>query len=126
MQVIIADENIIHRKKIRQIVESIGYQVIDEAKNGLHTYHKYIERNPDLLIMNINMPLYDGISTLDRIMSFDPGAKIVVIAHHHQNQLLFEAMEKGAIHYLKFPLEADKIRKIFREVEVLERRSTDV
>lgn len=126
MQVMIADDNIIHRKKIRQMLESMGHDVVDEAKNGLHTYHKFVECKPDLLLMNINMPLYDGISTLERIVTFDPRASVVVMAHEDQNQLLFEAMEKGAMHYMKFPFEANQFKRLFHEIEILKQRRTNV
>jgi two-component system chemotaxis response regulator CheY len=121
MKVLIADENIINRKKIRRMIERIGYQVVDEANNGLHTYHKYVECAPDLLVLNINMPLYDGISTIDRILSFNPKASIVVMAYDDQNQILFQALEKGALHYLKLPLQEKLVIKALQEVEVIKR-----
>lgn len=126
MRVIIADEHVVNRKKIRQIIESMAYEVIAEAQNGLHTYHKYVECVPDLLVLNLNMPLYDGLSTLERIMKFDHQARIVVMAHEQQNQLLFEAMEKGAIHYLKLPIVETDIKKVFYEIEILKRRRSNV
>lgn len=117
MDILIADEDIVVRKKIRSLLETLGHRVLDEAQNGLHVYHKYVEKCPDLLMMNLNMSLYDGLSTVKRIRGFDEKAKIIVMMEERDNQKIFEAIENGAVHYLVYPLQEEDVLKVLYDIK---------
>lgn len=116
MRILIADEDIIIRKKIRTVVEQLGYSVTDEAHNGLHVYHKYVEKQPDMLFMNLNLSLYDGLSAVKRIKAYDDDAKIVVMMEHKDNQKIFDALESGAIHYLIYPIDSASVGQVIKDI----------
>ena len=116
MRIVVADEDIVSRKKLRRILDQKGLEVVGEAKNGLHVFHKYVEVLPDLLIMSLNMSMYDGLSTLRRIMDYNKDAKIVVMVEEGENKKAFEAMACGAIHYLTLPLEKQQIELLIEDV----------
>lgn len=117
MRILIADEDIIVRKKIRTILEKLGYFITDEAHNGLHVYHKYVEKQPDLLFMNLSMPLYDGLSAVKRIKEYDNQAKIIVMMENKDNQRIFEALENGAMHYLVYPVDLDSVNQVIKDID---------
>jgi len=116
MRIVLADENVVYRKKIRRILETLGYSIIGEARNGLHVFHKYVELNPDLLIMSLNMTMYDGLSTVKRIIDYDIQAKIVVMIEPGENKKAFEAMACGAIHYLTLPADKHQVELLMQDV----------
>lgn len=119
MTVIIADENIVIRKKLRQILENQGIEVIAEAANGLHAFNKYAEYNPDLLFMNINMPIYDGLSALKRIRYHDDHSFVIMMSEAGRNRMIFEALELGAAHYIELPLNEAHVLKVLKDVSYI-------
>lgn len=126
MRVMIADENTIQRKKLRQVIETRGYKVVEEAHNGLLAYQKFIETKPDLLILNMRMPIHDGLSTMKRIFDQEQ-ANIVVMTHQKDNKMIFDALESGALHYLRLPLHEKNIIKTLDEVvSIIENRRKNV
>jgi len=119
MRVVIADENIVHRKKLRQILEEHEYVVIDEAANGLHAYNKVVDLKPDLTIMSINMPIHDGVSALKRIKQYDNNASVIMLSESGQNKEIFESLSGGALHYITKPIEPFQVIKVLDDVRKL-------
>ncbi|MBW5445402.1 response regulator [Cohnella sp. CFH 77786] len=114
-RILITDDSAIMRRNLRAILSNAGYEVVAEAADGeeaLQAYRKYL---PDLVTMDITMPVMDGLETVKRIIREYPGARIVVISAFDQRRMLFEAMENGAKHYLIKPITADKLLSAVRQ-----------
>jgi len=119
MNIIIADHDIILRKKLRKILEDNHYKVVDEAANGLHTYNKYVAHEPDLVIISLQMPIFNSLDTIERILLHNNKAMIVVISTQNQQKLVFDALEKGAVHYLTTPYVNEKVIDVIEEMHHL-------
>lgn len=117
MNILIADDNIVRRKKLRKILDDRGYNVIDEANNGLHAYNKYVAHQPDLILLNLRMPIFNSLDTVEKILSHNKEAIIVVMSEQNQNKLVFEALEKGAIHYFTLPYEVEQVINVIEEID---------
>lgn len=123
MNIIIADHDIILRKKLRKILEDNHYNVVDEATNGLHTYNKYVAHEPDLVIISLQMPIFNSLDTIERILLHNNKALIVVISTQNQQKLVFDALEKGAVHYLTTPYVNNKVVGVIEDMHhLLEKR----
>lgn len=119
MNIIIADHDIILRKKLRKILEDNHYSVVDEATNGLHIYNKYVAHEPDLVIISLQMPIFNSLDTIERILLHNNRALIVVIATQNQKKLVFDALEKGAVHYLMTPYVNNRVVGVIEEMHHL-------
>lgn len=113
--VLIADDSIVMRNMINDILLKDGFEVIGEAKDGKEALLKYKELKPNLVTMDIVMPREHGIDALKGIINFDPDARVIVVSGLHQKSLLMEALEAGAKDYVIKPFEKDELLKAARK-----------
>jgi two-component system chemotaxis response regulator CheY len=104
-RVLIVDDALIIRKRIRAIAEEAGWQVAAEAKDGEEAVVLYQQERPDLVTLDIIMPRLDGVGALKRIVELDPGAHVVMISAVNQKQKLAECIAAGAFDFIVKPFE---------------------
>jgi two-component system chemotaxis response regulator CheY len=114
-KVLIADDSIVMRNMINDILISDGFEVVGEAKDGKEALERYKELGPCLVTMDIVMPREHGIDALKNIVEFDPDARVIVVSGLHQKALLLEALEAGARDYVIKPFEKDELLKAARK-----------
>jgi len=90
--------------------------VIGEASNGVEAIEKYKELSPDVVTMDIVMPLLSGIEAVKEIIKYDSGAKIVMCSALGQDSLIMEAIESGAKDFIVKPFKAEKVLEIIKMV----------
>ena len=115
-RILIVDDSAIMRKNLRAILSKAGYDVVAEAVNGLEAFQSYEKYKPDLVTMDVTMPVMDGIQAVKKIITQYPEAKIVVISAFDQRTMLFEAMENGAKHYIIKPITAEKLLTVIAQI----------
>jgi CheY-like chemotaxis protein len=108
-RILIVDDSAVMRKNLKSILSRAGYEVVAEATNGEEAVRAYASHKPDLVTMDVTMPVLNGIEAVKRIVAADGEAKIVVVSAFDQRSMLFEAMENGASHYIIKPITADKL-----------------
>lgn len=74
---LVVDDYSQYRKDIKEVLEEYDFKVI-EATNGLEAYNMYVENKPDLVTMDINMPVLDGFESIKKIIEYDKEAKILI------------------------------------------------
>lgn len=112
--ILIGDDSILARKQLKDVIESAGSPTIVEANNGEVTVEKYKEAKPDLVFIDLVMPVKDGISAIKEITAFDPNAKIIVVSSIGTQQQLKEAIMAGAQDFLQKPFYEPQIIEILR------------
>lgn len=115
-KVLIVDDSRTSRKILRGLLEDEGYEVIGEATNGLEGYDKYVELQPDVVTMDITMPVLDGISALKKIKDDYPDAKVIMITAAGQKTKMVEAVRNGASEFVAKPFERDHLKTIIEKV----------
>lgn len=115
-KVLIVDDSRTSRKILKGILESEGYDVIGEATNGQEGYDKYAELKPDVVTMDITMPVLDGISALKKIKGDFPEAKIVMVTAAGQKTKMVEAIRSGANEFVAKPFEPENLKAIIDKV----------
>jgi len=108
-RVLIVDDTVIFRQKLKHILENEGHEVIGQAANGLQAAVKYKELKPDLVTMDIVMAESDGIDGIQRIKSNDPNAEILVVSSVREKEIVMHALSEGAHAYVLKPFEPVKI-----------------
>jgi len=114
-KVLIVDDSRTSRRILRNLLDENGYEVI-EAENGELGVQKYKEENPDMVTMDITMPVMDGLEALKAIREYDSNAKIVMVTAAGQESKVMEAVKLGATEFITKPLEKDKILDTLHKV----------
>lgn len=115
-KILIVDDSRTSRKILKGILENEGYEVVGEATNGLEGYDQYVALKPDVVTMDITMPVLDGIEALKKIMSDYPDAKVVMVTAAGQKTKMVEAVQNGASEFVSKPFEPEQLKAIIEKV----------
>ncbi len=115
-RILIVDDSITARNSLKQILLENNHTVIGEAADGEEGFQKYLSLKPDIVTMDITMPVLNGIGSLKKIISSDPEARVIVISSLGQNARVLEALNLGAKHYITKPFEAENVLQALNEV----------
>ena len=108
-KILIVDDALFMRTMIRNALEPLGYEVVGEAENGKIGVEKYGELKPDLVTLDIVMPVEDGISALKKIKKMDPGAQVIMITAVDQRDSMLEGMHLGVADFVVKPFSEHRI-----------------
>ncbi len=115
-RVLVVDDAMFMRDILRDIFASEGFEVVGEASNGVEAVEKYKELKPDLVTMDLVMPLKNGIEAMREILAFDAKAAVVVCSALEQEKLAIEAIEAGAMDYIVKPPRAEDVLAVVKKV----------
>ncbi|MFC0214659.1 response regulator [Paenibacillus chartarius] len=115
-RILIIDDSPVMRRNLRSILTAAGYEIAAEASNGDEGCRAYKLHRPDLVTMDVTMPVMNGIDAVREIVAYDPRAVILVISAFDQRSMLFEALEKGAKKYIVKPITAEKLLRAVEEL----------
>lgn len=115
-KILIVDDSRTSRKILKGILEGEGYEIVGEATNGQEGYEKYIELKPDVVTMDITMPVLDGIEALKKIKADHPEAKVVMVTAAGQKTKMVEAVQNGANEFVSKPFEPEQLKTIIDKV----------
>lgn len=100
-KIILADDHEIVRNGIKMLLESEGdLQVIDEVSNGQEAIDKVNQLNPDILIVDIRMPVMNGIETTRKLTQAHSPTKVLVLSMHNDEEYILQSIDSGAYGYL--------------------------
>lgn len=108
-RVLVVDDAKFMRLVIKGILENNGHTVAGEAENGEEAIMLYERLKPDLVTMDITMPVMDGIQAVTGIMALDQQAKVIMCSAMGQQRLVLDAMEAGAKDFIVKPFQEDRV-----------------
>lgn len=112
IKILISDDSILARKQLKDIISSYGTPTFFEASNGQDTIDIYKKESPDLVFLDIVMPVKDGNAAIREIVSFDKDADIIIVSSVGTQSQLKAAIEAGAKDFIQKPLNIDQIHHI--------------
>ena len=112
-RVLIVDDALIMRQRIKDIAEEAGWQIAGEAKDGEEAVALFQQEKPDLVTLDIVMPNLDGVSALKQMMENDPHARVVMVSAVNQKEKLAECIQAGAIDFIVKPFDKASLRGFF-------------
>lgn len=127
LRVLIADDIQETRRNTRVMLGmNPEIDVVAVARNGLQSITLAEKHNPDLVIMDINMPDIDGLTAFKRIKEFNPEIECIIISAQKDNQTLRDAMAAGAREYLIKPFTVDELNlAVYRVGKLVFKRRKD-
>jgi DNA-binding NarL/FixJ family response regulator len=112
VRVLIVDDHTYFRRGVAKLLEASGeFEVVGEAGNGLEALHMARQLIPDLVLMDISMPLLDGIQATRRVKAEMPNLTVVVLTSSDEDHHLFEAIKAGAQGYLLKNMDPEALHK---------------
>lgn len=101
ISILLVDDHPIVRSGIKLLINSqLDMEVKYEAKDGEEAVHKALTFNPDLVIMDINMPKKNGILSTKQIHEVDKNIKVIMLTMHDEKEYIIRALQAGALGYI--------------------------
>lgn len=109
LRILLAEDEYLVLMGTKSYVEKLGHQVVGVATDGLKAVELAIETKPDLVIMDINMPILDGIDAIKQINEelFIPS---IIVSGYHDEKLINRATEEGVLYYLLKPIDIEDLK----------------
>ncbi len=99
------------RMVLRELLASLGYHVVGEAKEGRAVIERYQDLKPDLVVVELPMPDMDGVATVREIRYQDPDATVLICASRGQRGLATEALHAGAKDLVLKPIQPRRLHR---------------
>ncbi len=107
-RILVVDDAAFVRMKYTKLLVDKGYEVV-EAANGDEALEKYKEYRPDGVLLDINMPVMDGITTLHELMNIDPAARVAMVTCVGSQSIILTALQIGASDFVVKPTDGDGV-----------------
>lgn len=108
MRLLIADDHTLFRDSLKSLLTARGLEVIGEAGNGQEAVELARRLTPDLVLIDLSMPVMDGLTATRLISAEMPDVKVIILTASNDDEDLFEAIKSGAEGYMRKDLEADQ------------------
>ena len=112
-RVLVVDDALIMRMRIKEIAQDAGWEIAGEAANGEEGLARYRELAPDLTTLDIVMPKLDGVSVLRQIKAENPAATVVMVSAVDQKGKLTECIKLGAADFIVKPFDKERLKSFF-------------
>ncbi len=113
-RILVVDDAEFMRLRLSKLLASHGYEVI-EAADGQQAVERYRALRPDLVLMDITMPVMDGIAAVKGIKQIDTSATIIMCSALGQQSMVIEAVKAGARDFVVKPFEPEKILAVIKK-----------
>ena len=114
--ILVVDDAIFMRAMLKDTLAKEGFNVVGEAENGEIAVSQYKSLKPDIVFMDITMPVKTGIEAVKEIIAFDKNAKIIMCSAMGQQTMILEAIQSGAKDFVVKPFQKDRILTAIKKV----------
>lgn len=114
-RILIVDDTFFIRETIKRMIDGHGFTVVAEADNGEDAVALYRTHQPDVVTMDITMPIKNGLEATKEICHEFPDAKIVIITAAGQQKNVIQALENGATDFMTKPFTAQKLLAMLQQ-----------
>lgn len=111
-KILIGDDSILARRQLKDTISSFGNVSFIEAANGQEAIDLFKSEKPDIVFLDIVMPVKDGITAVSEIMQADPSACIIMVSSVGTQSQLKMAIEAGAQDFIQKPLDSEQLKNV--------------
>ncbi|EPY09506.1 MULTISPECIES: response regulator [Paenibacillus] len=117
IKVLLADDHQLFREGLKRILNmEDDLEVIGECGDGIQVLEFCNKEVPDVVLMDINMPIENGVIATERLRDIFPDVKVIILSIHDDESYVFETLRKGASGYLLKDMEAESLINAIRSV----------
>lgn len=117
IRILLVEDQTLMRQGLKTILElEAGFQVIGEAADGRTGIHMALDLRPDVILMDVQMPVLNGIEATEAICSVWPEAKIIILTTFGRDDYVYRGVRAGALGFLLKDLPADDVIRTIRRV----------
>ncbi|MCH7495404.1 MAG: response regulator transcription factor [Candidatus Marinimicrobia bacterium] len=114
-RVLVIDDEMEVRTWLKGLLISLGCEIAGEAENGREGLELFKKERPDLVLLDLNMPVMTGVEALDFILGEDPEANVIMLTSVTDEKVIQDRMIKGAQYYLPKHNPPDEIKAVLQE-----------
>jgi len=112
---IIDDSKLVHRME-KEVIDKLDLKLSGTAKNGKEGVKKYKELLPDLVLMDLTMPLMNGLKASEEILEYNKEANIIVVSAMSDIDIRKQVKKIGINNFIEKPLDEEKLKKILKKI----------
>jgi two-component system response regulator DegU len=117
VKLVLADDHQLFREGVKRIINmESDMEVVGECGDGIHVIELCNELHPDIVLMDINMPVENGVVATEKLKEIFPSIKVIILSIHDDESYVFETLRKGAFGYLLKDMEAESLINAIRSV----------
>lgn len=117
IKILLADDHQLFREGLKRILNMENdIEVIGECGDGIQVLEFCNHTLPEIVLMDINMPIETGVVTTERLKGMFPDVKVIILSIHDDESYVFETLRKGATGYLLKDMEAEELINAIRSV----------
>ncbi|NLW91473.1 MAG: response regulator [Syntrophomonadaceae bacterium] len=117
IRVMAVDDSPVTRKMVRKALEPEGFEIVAEAGNGKEAVEIYASTLPDVITMDVTMPIMDGLEAAGNIKKVNPAQKIIMLSAMGDSDIKADAQSRGITDFCTKPFKpqemVDKVREVF-------------
>jgi len=115
-RVLIVDDSDVLRILLREMLESLGHEVVGEADDGGSTLKEFREKAPDLVTLDITLPDKNGLEVLKELQEINGAVNVLIVTGNWRKALEDEALSLGALAVLKKPFEEPQVKEVLEKI----------
>jgi two-component system, chemotaxis family, chemotaxis protein CheY len=108
-KVLIVDDAKFMRMTLSNILKKANHEIVGEGENGKEAVELYRALRPDVVTLDITMPIMNGLEAVKTIKQEDPNAKIIICSAMGQQKMVVEAIEAGALDFIVKPFDEPRV-----------------
>lgn len=116
VKILVCDDSILARKSLRNILSGFGFSDISEVSNGEDAVNFCKENKPGIVLLDIVMPVKDGVTATAEIMEAVPDTKIVIVSSVGTQTHIKEAIKAGAKDFIQKPIDEDLLKQVLENI----------
>jgi two-component system, NarL family, response regulator NreC len=116
IRVLVVDDHEIVLRGLKTVLDREGFEIVGEASDGSQAVARAVELQPDLVVMDISMPVMTGIEAAAQIRRSLPSAKVVLLTVHTENRYILEALRSGIRGYVLKSRAASELVEAIHEI----------
>jgi two-component system response regulator NreC len=116
IRIVLADDHVLVRQGLKSLLEREGHQVVGEASDGQEAVRHVSSLQPDIVVMDISMPILNGLNAAREISQTFPKTKTILLTQHDEDQYVSEAIEAGVKGYVLKSQVANDLLEAIRQV----------
>ena len=116
-RILICDDSILARKSLSGVLRNFGYSDITEVSNGEDAVEYCKSNGPDLIFLDIVMPIKDGVTATGEIIANDPDAKIIIVSSVGTQTHIKEAIKAGAKDFIQKPIDEELLKQVLENID---------